>query len=94
MAHLDILMVMFLQHLQVCGQIGLSADTRVFIHLDVKKRTSTGISWLSLTRHCCPTGTVVDGTLALSVQQHARLSVFTCKLHRDCEIPQDLFALG
>lgn len=37
MAHLDILMVMFLQHLQVCGQIGLSADMRVFIHLDVKK---------------------------------------------------------
>lgn len=37
MAHLDILMVMFLQHLQVCGQIGLSAHMRVFIHLDVKK---------------------------------------------------------
>lgn len=38
-AHLDILMVMFLQHLQVCGQVGWSADIKVLTH-DMKKNSS------------------------------------------------------
>lgn len=38
--HLDILMVMLLQHLQVCGQVGLSADIKVLTHTEMKKNSS------------------------------------------------------
>lgn len=48
--------------------------------------------WLPLTRHCCPTGTVVDGALALSMHQHARLLLFTRKLYSEREPSQDLAA--
>lgn len=47
-----------------------------------------------LTCHRCSTRWTVNGSLAQSMQEHARLLAFTAKVHRHAEVPQVLTALG